>query len=105
MIGEYVVETRFPSQKKRYKGSKPLPDEIIKYNYNQDVDLMGILTKIDQYELFDAAAMQTLISFKWEVYGRKLHGWGLFFHLIYMSTIIMYNLFVYILNKGESREE
>ncbi len=61
MIGEYIVEKRFASQKKRYKGQKPLPDTVIKNNFNKDVDLMGVLTKIDQYELFDAAAMQTLI--------------------------------------------
>ena len=57
MIGEYIVETRYPSKKKRYKGQKPLPDVVIKNNYNQNVDMMGVLTKIDQYELFDSPAM------------------------------------------------
>ena len=69
------------------------------------MDLMGILTKLDQYELFEAEAMRVLIDYKWEVYGRRLHYWGFIAHCIYMSTIIMYNYFVYIENKGESREE
>jgi hypothetical protein len=66
---------------------------------------MGLLTKTDEFDIFETEAIQNLVEFKWQNYGRKLHYIGYIFHSIYMLTIMMYNYLVYVNNKGDKRQQ
>ena len=65
---------------------------------------MGLLFHTDEFDIFETQAIQNLVEFKWQTYGRKLHHVGFIFHSIYMLTICVYNYMVYVNNFGDKEQ-
>ena len=82
MIGEYIVQDS--------NGKKAI---------NENIDFMGLCEDSDQLDIFETESIKELIQYKWNNFGRKFHMFGCLMHFVYMATISLYVLEVYINNE------
>ena len=52
--------------------------------------LMDLIGDTDQIEILQTKAVQDLISFKWENFGKKFHYLAAFVHIIYVAFYLIY---------------
>ena len=57
---------------------------------------MDLCQDSDELKLFDADSVESLITYKWETYGRAHHAFGLMMHCFYVFSVIAYVNQVYI---------
>ena len=58
---------------------------------NSKVELMKVLKNHTSN-----SAVQNLVDFKWQSYGRRLHSVGFVFHLYFLGTLIYSNVMTYV---------
>ena len=58
--------------------------------FNEDVSLMTICGDTEELEVFETDALQQVIQFKWDKYGKNHHLLGCIMHLFYTLIIIIY---------------
>jgi hypothetical protein len=69
---------------------------------NEDISLTGLAADSDELEIFHTDALQHIITFKWDLYGRKHHLLGCATHFFYVLMIILFIKQVYI-NESEKK--
>ena len=52
-------------------------------------------TDEDEMQIFSAEPLVQVIDYKWDTYGYKVHSIGVCMHLLYLTTITVYNLLTY----------
>jgi hypothetical protein len=57
---------------------------------NEDVSLVGLFSETEELEIFSTEAIQSLISYKWDTFGRKHHFTGFIAQLIYTLVFALY---------------
>ena len=57
---------------------------------------MELLSKTEEYSIFNTDAMQYYIDFKWEKVGKNHHAFGAILHYVYLLYFCMYVNDVYI---------
>ena len=58
--------------------------------HNDDISLMQLCGETEELEIFETDAMQQVIQFKWDKYGRNHHLLGCVMHLFYTFILIVY---------------
>ena len=59
---------------------------------------MRLIQNADEIDLYSSSAIQPLIDFKWDSYGKRHHLSSLIVHFIHMIFIVLYVKFVYVEN-------
>lgn len=57
---------------------------------NKGISLIDVCKNSDELELFKTPAIQTILKYKWDTYGRNHHLIGMFFHFFYTFVVITY---------------
>lgn len=57
---------------------------------NEDISLMSLCADSEEIDIFETAALQQVIEFKWDSYGRFHHFFGCMMHLFYTAVYIVY---------------
>jgi hypothetical protein len=63
---------------------------------NDDISLTGLAADSDELEIFHTDCFQHMITFKWDLYGRRHHLLGCFTHFFYVLMIILFVNQVYL---------
>lgn len=63
---------------------------------NEDVSLMGLCAETEELEIFEPDPFKDIIDFKWNMYGRKHHLFGMYMHLLYTTMLNIYVSTAYI---------
>jgi hypothetical protein len=51
---------------------------------------MGLISDSDELDIFHTPPLMQIIEFKWNLFGRKHHMFGFFFHFFYVGVFIIY---------------
>lgn len=57
---------------------------------NQGVLLSSILASVQHIDELSTPPVETMIKFKWDLYGKKHHLYSLWFHALYTLIVIIY---------------
>jgi hypothetical protein len=57
---------------------------------NEEITLMGLCGDTEELEIFETDALQQVIQFKWDKYGRNHHLLGCLMHMFYTLILIIY---------------
>ena len=63
---------------------------------NEDVSLMGLCAETEELDIFEPDPFKDIIDFKWKMYGRRHHLFGMYMHLLYTTMLNIYVSSAYI---------
>ena len=61
-------------------------------------DLMEAIINSDEKEIFESEALTDMVDFKWEKYAFRRHIIGAFFHLVYLTCLLLYINHTFLIN-------
>jgi hypothetical protein len=72
---------------------------------NEDINIMSLCEETEELDVFATKAMQDIIQYRWDTYGKQFHLTGLFFTMTYIASVILYVIEAYIESDSEHQKK
>ena len=70
----------------------------------EDISIMSLCNDTEELEIFDTEAITSVISYKWDTFGRSHHLFGCILHLFYTFSFALYVIEGYLMDNSESTQ-